>query len=336
MTLFPNALLALNKLGLADDVIASGFTLRTGNIQDFRGRLLAQYAFDSLEKKLKMPSVGISRVVLHDLLLSRIPANLLKLGYECKQIEQDQDKASLFFSNKVKTNVDWVVGADGLHSKVRTSVFGPMPLRYSGQLSYRGITEIPTGYVCDFFETWGKGQRFGAVRIDANRIYWWAVFNAIPGLSIKDKKTAKTFLLNRYQGWHHPIQQLIHSSDPLIQADIFDLRPSKLWYRNRVVLLGDAIHPITPNLGQGAAMALESAVALLEVFEQYPIDEAACKAYQSRRYLRTTWMNRGSWWFGKLAQSESGLVSACRNLAMKATPQWAMGTMDRLLKPDFS
>jgi 2-polyprenyl-6-methoxyphenol hydroxylase-like FAD-dependent oxidoreductase len=100
-------------------------------------------------------------------------------------------------------------------------------------------------------------------RIDRQRIYWFATANAPAGV-VQSAVERKRFLQRRFAGWHPPIEAWLDATpaDEIRHNDIYDMAPLRRWSKDRVLLLGDAAHPTTPNMGQGACMAIESAVTL--------------------------------------------------------------------------
>lgn len=156
---------------------------------------------------------------------------------------------------------------------------------YSGYTCWRGICsgdgiDLHRG----FFETLGDGNRFGGVNIGHNQIYWYATLNTTP-----DKKFALLSghqkLLKIFGDWHQPIPHIITKTSPsdIIRHDIYDRPPVSGWSDGAVVLVGDAIHPTLPVLGQGASMAIESATTLSKMLALWSINEALQKYEESRK-----------------------------------------------------
>ena len=148
--------------------------------------------------------------------------------------------------------------------------------RYAGYTSWRGVTEGGRVAPLDrISESWGRGERFGMVGIGHGEVYWFAVADAPPGGEPGGKSTgkpgekdadAKAYLLDRFGPWHAPVRAVIEATPPerILRTDIADRDPITRWHDGPVVLLGDAAHPMTPNLGQGACQAIEDAYALAE------------------------------------------------------------------------
>jgi 2-polyprenyl-6-methoxyphenol hydroxylase-like FAD-dependent oxidoreductase len=150
-------------------------------------------------------------------------------------------------------------------------------------------------------------------------VYWFATANVPPGG--RDGRV-QTELLKRFGGWHDPIRRLIEATPPqlIVRTDITDRPPVDRWSKGRVVLLGDAAHPMTPNLGQGGCQAIEDAVVLAEELQRASGVTEAVQAYERRRVARANATVRASWSMGRLAQWENLVACAFRTLLMRATP----------------
>lgn len=264
ITMWANAIKALRKLGLADAVIKTGSTIQRGRMLTAGGRVLSVSEPGELERMFGEPTVAIHRADLHEILLSALPADAVRLGAKCVGFEQEAESVSVRFDGGGADRADLVVGADGIHSTVRRQLFPEVSLRYSGYTAWRGVVatrdEAALGVTS---ESWGRGSRFGVVRVDDERVYWFATANAPAGMSLTATER-KNFLRERFRGWHHPVKLLVESTpaEEILQNDIYDLKPLGRWGEGRVVLLGDAAHPTTPNMGQGACMAIESSLVL--------------------------------------------------------------------------
>jgi 2-polyprenyl-6-methoxyphenol hydroxylase-like FAD-dependent oxidoreductase len=205
-------------------------------------------------------------------------------------------------SGEQEYRAELVVAADGIRSVVRGLLHpqykGP---RYSGYTAYRGIAEVET--LDDGGETWGRGQRFGFAKLVDGRYYWYATANRPAGSESDDVR-------ERFAGWHDPIPALIAGSSAVLRNDIYDLpTPLVPFVQGRVLLLGDAAHAMTPNLGRGACSAIEDAGALAGVLRRG--DELS--AYDAERRPATTKLVKRSRQVGVVGQLENPMLCVMRD-----------------------
>ncbi|GAB2587662.1 monooxygenase [Paractinoplanes abujensis] len=214
---------------------------------------------------------------------------------------------------------DLVVAADGLRSRTRASWPGDPGLRYSGYTSWRAVTTRPVDLRDEAGESLGRGERVGLAPLPDGRVYWFGVASMPAGTRFDDEYAE---VRRRFDGWHSPVAEVLDAIDPaaLVRTDIFDLaRPLATFARGTTVLLGDAAHAMTPDLGQGAAMAIEDAATLTHLLGSSPVDEAL-RAYDVVRRRRTQAVARRARAMGRLLQSRGPL----RDLVLRLTPPAAV------------
>ena len=321
ITLWPNAIRALRELGVADSVIDRGQRIDRGHLRDDRGRVIATSNPGEIEARFGEPTIAIHRAELHDILLSALPEDSIRLDHSCSTA--DPETGEVEFTNGRSVRADLIVGADGIHSVVRRVIRPDLQPRYSGYAAWRGVVEAPEHVRSGISgESWGRGQRFGIVPIDSRRIYWFATANVSEGRRLTSNES-RTELLNRFAGWHTPIADLIGRTAPdaLLYNDLHDLEPSRNWSKGSIVLLGDAIHATTPNLGQGACMAIESAVVLARRLAEQPQSiPQALQRYEQERSERVKWITNQSRQIGMLGQIESRAGCLLRNALLRLAP----------------
>jgi 2-polyprenyl-6-methoxyphenol hydroxylase-like FAD-dependent oxidoreductase len=170
-------------------------------------------------------------------------------------------------------------------------------------------------------ETWGRGVRFGLIPIGGGRLYWF-VSESRPEPDAPLVPARKEALARLVRGWHEPVEAALASTpeDAITGTGIYWRRPAREWGRGRVTLLGDAAHPMTPDLSQGAAQALEDAVVLAASLRNAPDPVSGLRAYESARRKRTAPIVKRSQAAGRLAQSSSAVGAGLRNLLIGSLP----------------
>jgi 2-polyprenyl-6-methoxyphenol hydroxylase-like FAD-dependent oxidoreductase len=330
ISLWANAIRVLDRLGVGGAIRQKALSLTRSELRVADGfRQAVQYTSTQLEAKLKFhPVVAmIHRADVIGALAAALPADLIRCGHACTGVAAEGDRVVVRFANGQRDEADAVVGADGIRSAVRASLFGNEPPRYSGYTCWRGIAPRPAilepGYVG---ESWGRGRRFGITTLTDDRVYWFAARNAPAGFDFGDPKTT---LAELFRGWADPIPEVIASTpcDQLIHGDILDRVPSKVWSVDRVGLIGDAAHPTTPNLGQGGCLALEDSIVLARSFATNTDPAVAWQAFAAKRAPRTAAIVNESWRIGRVGQYEGWLTCKLRDaVARVALPLMGSGS----------
>lgn len=327
LTLWSNAIRALDKLGIGHAVRALRPELRHAALRDASGRVLMELPADAYDRAFGAPNVPLHRADLQSILLSALPADAVHLGARCDGFTEDPAGVTARFADGGTHRGDLLVGADGLRSVVRRQIFGPEPLRYAGYTAWRGVCRFPHDdprLVAG--ETWGRGRRFGIVPLGGGRIYWFAAADAPEGES-DGPAGAKSRLLSLFGDWHEPIRELLDATDNagINRRDLYDRKPRLRWSSpgGRVTLLGDAAHPTTPNLGQGACQAIEDAVVLADCLAHSKGDVPdALRAYESRRAPHTARVVFTSRRIGRIAQWSNPLACKLRDaLVARSSPE---------------
>ncbi len=314
-----NAMAALGMLGLADTVESRGFRLTAGAITDQDGHDLARTNFEILEPEFG-PTIALHRAELHAALLEGASDTEIILGTSVEQIVQRSGGVDARLSNGREEHFDLIVGADGLHSRVRELVFEDVPVAYAGYTCWRFVVEakLQRSQMC---EMWGRGKRFGVVPIGQNQFYVFAVANAAQGTRDPGPEALERFR-ERFSDFGGPAPVLLEAleeGDQLIHNDLCAV-PTGQWFQDRVVLVGDAAHAMTPNMGQGAGMALEDAAVLVELLKEgRPIPETFAR-YRERRQTRVAWVQNQSRRIGQIGQLENAIACGLRNSVMRMIP----------------
>lgn len=318
-----NAMRVFARLGLAEQVVAAGQIFRQGAILDASGRVLSEMDMSGLSEALEAPQVGIHRAELQRILVEGLGPVPLRLGAEIRRFHQDDDGVTVHLAGGDTVRADVLVGADGIHSAVRAQLHGADRPDYAGYTCWRGV--CPNEGISPLYgtsETWGPGQRFGLVPIGQGRLYWFATADAPEGE--QDGPDPKGELLARFAGWHEPVVRAIEATAPdaLFRMDITDRPTVRRWGEGRVTLLGDAAHPMTPNLGQGACMAIEDGLVLAVALAEEPDPVAALRLYEARRAERTDAVVDLARRVGRVGQWSTPLARAVRDALVHVTPEF--------------
>jgi 2-polyprenyl-6-methoxyphenol hydroxylase-like FAD-dependent oxidoreductase len=322
LIMWPNAIRALRKLGLADQIINAGARIEYGALRTATGAILACTQPSELERRFGEPTIAIHRATLHRILHAALPDGVVHFGVSCDGFAQDAGQVTVRLAADHTDQADLFVAADGIHSTIRQQLCPHATLRYAGYTAWRGVVAASDDTALGVTsESWGQGKRFGIVCVDVRRVYWFATANTPPGQT-RPASEHKALLLQQFGAWHHPIRRLIEATpaEHILHNDIYDMKPFTPWSRGRVGLLGDAAHPTTPNMGQGACMAIESAVTLARSLAQAPDVTAALHRYEAERHPRTARVTSQSWQIGRVGQLENRLACALRNAVIRLTP----------------
>ncbi len=314
ITLMANALAGLDALGVGDEVRAQGQVDAPGGTRTPDGRWLARIDAGRLEAALGTAALGIHRATLHRVLLDALAPSALVTDASVARVEP-----GAVLSSAGRFEADLVVGADGIDSVVRRQLWpSAAPPRYVGTTAWRGVTDEPWPGELTVAITWGRGTEFGMVPLGDRRVYWFGAANAPEGTRAADEKAAVRAV---FGGWHDPVPALLDATTTVLHHDLRHLpEPLPTYVRGTVALLGDAAHAMTPNLGQGAAQAIEDAVILGQVCRvDRPVAEGLAD-YDARRRPRSQRVARASYRIGRVGQITHPLLVAARNTAIRRTP----------------
>ncbi len=310
-----NAMQVFDKLGLKESIAKLGNPLTSINISTARLEIINKIEMQYFDNKFAVNSVAIQRGVLQKFLIDQLKTKCINLNKKVIDVKVG-DKAYLLFSDDDEIECDAVIAADGINSVVRKKLFQEATIRKPNQMCWRGISNIrlPLKFHSELNEMWGKGSRFGFVKISTNEVYWY-------GLHSSHQKLEKGDLLNYFKNYDPIVNEIISQTnfDKVFQDEIFDLKPIPSWFNSTVCLLGDAAHATTPNMGQGACQAIEDAYAISYYISRHSVNIAFSK-YERLRKSKAEMVVNLSWRFGSLSQIQSPVISAIRNFAMRLIP----------------
>ncbi len=321
ITLAANAMKALQVLGLADKALLAGHVVRHADIRTSKGRVLAKLPMRRMEARVGLPSIGIQRTALLEILHEAAGPENVTTSARAAGYRNEDGGVVLLFADGTEARGDLLVGADGNRSAIRDRLREPSPLNYTGYTCWRGNADItPAQLGCDgFFEAWGRGARFGGVMVGPGEFTWYAAKNE-PAGGADTPATIAARVRADFGDWAEPIPSILAATpaERMFRLDIADRTPDARWIDGRVALLGDAAHAITPNMGQGACQALEDAVVFADRLARAGSVEAGLRRYASDRRARAHAFVRGSRQIGRLTHLENPVARVVRNLGVRA------------------
>ena len=324
ITVQANAMLALRRIGLDAAVAAEGVALDLSQLRRDDGRVLASTSLAGLERALGAPSIAVHRGRLQRVLLDALGQGRIELGAPVVGFDADASGVVLRLGDGRRLEGDVLIGADGLRSGVRAALHGAEEPVYAGYTTWRGVAKarglVASGYGT---EMWGRGRRVGFVSIGHGEVYWFSVVDA-PAGGRDTPGRVRAELLERFGDFAAPVPELLASTEErsIVRTDVFDRPPLERWGRGRVTLLGDAAHPMTPNLGQGGCQAIEDAIVLAECLRAGTEDlESGLRSYEDRRAARAHWFVAQSRSLGRVAQASGRFGAWLRNTALRLVPR---------------
>ena len=305
LALWPNAVHALDRLGCGEAIRDAATTVRRVVVRSAAGAALSATDADALGCSAGAPMLMIERRDLHRLL-----AFGLDPPHPATVTGVDENGVTLDGGERITAEA--TIGADGLGSVVRRHVAPESRVVDAGYTVVRGVADHPLddGFA---FEAWGSGELVGAAALPAERTYWFyeaATARLEGGDPLAALDAAR---------WPDPMPALIAAtnSDEVLVNAIRTVTPLRSWHSGHVAVLGDAAHAMEPNLGQGAAQAIEDAVALLTALRTHDDFPEALAAYAARRRRRATMIQRASARMARLALNRH---EQARNRLVRATP----------------
>ena len=297
----PNAMKVLRGIGVEAALRKIAFQSPAGISRDWdTGAVTNELRMgDEIEARYGAPYLFLHRADLHAAIEAMVPAGVVQLNWQLTDLQQNAHRANLTFADGTRTQADAVIGADGVHSRVREIMLGPEQPRFTGRVAYR--TTFPAALMGDERITplrtkwWGPDRHMVVYYVTANHdeiyfvtsqpesVEWMTPESWSAKGNLKDLREA-------YAGFHPEVQAILRACPDVHKWALLERDPLPTWTDERVALLGDACHPMTPYMAQGAASALEDAAVLSRCLDGVDADgvTTALKRYEATRKPRTS------------------------------------------------
>lgn len=295
VALGPNAMKALRALDLEDPVRAIGYHAPVQFLRTWKGRMISKTDASLAAQRFGAHGCTIHRADLLDVLAQSVPADAVTLSARCEAVTTGDFGAAARFTDGTEVEADVVVGADGIHSAVRTSLFGPDAPQFTGRICYRSVipvAELPARRLEPYEGLWlgphGTLVVYGVRRGELVNIvahYEDATYQHESWIAECDRAE----IVERYCDWHPSLQEIFAAGEVWYKWALYDRDPIPAWTNGRTTILGDAAHPMLPYLGQGAGQAIEDGCVLAAALDKLGDDPGrALELYERSRRPRTS------------------------------------------------
>ncbi|MBD0323676.1 MAG: FAD-dependent oxidoreductase [Aldersonia sp.] len=327
ISIWPNALAALDHIGVGDAVRAAGGRVTAGALRWRDGSWLRRPSAERMVTALGEPLVVVRRSALMNLLEEELREGTVHTGVSVRRIDIDGAGVRVAMSDSTTLTAAAVIGADGVGSVVARHLNGPLRHRYAGYTAWRGVARHRLDPDLAG-ETLGAGYEVGHVPLGPDHTYWFATERAPEGAAREDGEL--TYLRDRFATWAEPIPSLLAATEPadVLRNDLYDRDQVRCWARGPVAVVGDAAHPMRPHLGQGGCQGLEDAATLAACVAGAPDLPTAFTRFAAFRRRRVRSVVRESALIGRVVNLRPAVLSA---LACRATVLVPEAVLDRHL-----
>jgi FAD-dependent urate hydroxylase len=292
ISLWSNGVKCLNYLGLTEQVAKLGGQMdNLAYVDGLTGDVMTQFSLYPLIEEVGQRPYPVSRAELQNMLMDEFGRDDIHLGKKMVALNDDGQQVTVSFADGSEIQTDLLVGADGTHSMTRAYVLGEtVPRRYAGYVNWNGLVEVsedlaPTDQWTTFV---GEGKRASLMPVANNRFYFFFDVPLPVGLE-NDRSQYKTLLKEYFKGWCPQVQKLIDAIDEqrTNRVEIHDIEPFADFYKGNVVIVGDAAHSTTPDIGQGGCQAMEDAIYLARALQINTLGlQDSLRRYQNKRNER--------------------------------------------------
>ena len=330
ISLMPSAQRALDQLGAGDIVRRAAAVVVPPGVRAPSGRRIMHGVDPWLMHRRGLVSIALLRADLQAAIASAVPAESVVTGAEVTKVTEDGGVAYRVGDDYHNMHGELVVVADGINSRLRRQLWpdAPVPV-YSGHSVWQGATSRPIDHPEISGNTWGRGHQFGRMPLSGGRVGWYAVANTPAGSHYDDERAE---VVRRFGSWHDPIPEILDATEVVLHHDSTELRtPLPTFVQGRVALLGDAAHPMTSDIGQGACQAIEDAVVLCAALVGSPDLPTALHRYDGERRPHTWMITEASHNMGRMTMLEHSLAVLARDKLAGLMPSGpAVKAMERL------
>lgn len=293
ISLWSNGVKCLNYLGLSAQIAKLGGQMNDlAYVDGLTGETMTQFSLQPLIQEVGQRPYPVSRADLQNMLMDEFGREDIHLGKRMVALEQQAGKVKLQFEDGDEVETELLIGADGTHSITRAYVLGEqVQRRYAGYVNWNGLVDISEDLApAEQWTTYvGEGKRASLMPVADQRFYFFLDVPLPVGLE-NDHSQYKSQLKEYFKGWCPQVQSLIERLDPqkTNRVEIHDIEPFLKFYKGHVVLVGDAAHSTTPDIGQGGCQAMEDAIYLARALQVNTLGiEDALSRYQEKRNERT-------------------------------------------------
>ncbi|KAF3886942.1 FAD-dependent monooxygenase [Tolypothrix bouteillei VB521301] len=290
--LLPNGLNFLDAIepGIVETIKNSGCEVSKTLLKNTQGETIRTNPASRYQDKYGRPFITVWWWHLQQILASKLPSESIHLDHRCIGFEQDDRCVSIYFENGKRVSADLLIGADGINSAIRESLIGDGKPRYLGSMSWRTVINYKQEALNPGELGFVQGnQEFMYLLNVGNGYISWLYRRLLPDFTLSQNVAeVKSRVLARLADWGESLRALVEATpaEQILEAPICDRLPLNSWSQGRVVLLGDAAHPMAPALGQGANCTFEDAYELASCLGQASSIQEALATYEQRRIPR--------------------------------------------------